>query len=385
MHYDTLILGGGIMGAATASALARQGQRVALIEQFEPGHSRGSSHGDGRIIRFAYPEPIYIEMALLAYPAWDAASARAGRPLTKKTGGWDSGPAGGTHLAELEQNFIAYGIPYERLSARESNARFPQFHLDEGSEAIYQADGGAVFATPAVMAFWADAQAADAECHTGMRITAIEPLADGVRLQSADGRRMEGDRLVVAAGGWAGPLLKSVDLDVPLVATREQVVYYLPADDAVDHRAGPMPVFIDYHFEDPFYGLPQIEIPGVKIGWHHTGPAVDADEPGAFDEAAIEGITAFVARRFPHLRPAPTTRLSCLYTNTPDYHFVLDRHPAYPHIVIGAGFSGHGFKFAPVIGDILAALATDQPPPVPLDTFALSRFGEQTLVRRTGA
>ena len=385
MFYDILVLGGGIMGAATAATLARQGRRVALVEQFEPGHTRGSSHGDGRIIRFAYPEPIYVEMAMLAYPAWAEASARAGRPLTQRTGGWDCGPAEGIHLDELEANFRAFGIPFERLSARESNARFPHFHLDEGSEAIFQADGGVVFATPAVRAFWADAQRAGAECFTGARVVAIEPLAEGVRLRAEDGRTWEGARLVVTAGGWAGPLLRQTGLDLPLVPTREQVAYYLPADGAPDHRAGAMPVFIDYHLDDAFYGLPEIEVPGVKVGWHHTGPAVDADAPGGFDEAAIEGVNRFIAARFPQLRPEPATRLTCLYTNTPDYHFILDRHPALPQIVIGTGFSGHGFKFAPVIGAILAALATDAPPPVALDAFAIARFGGSGLVRRTGA
>lgn len=395
-EYDVIILGGGIMGASTAEQLTRRGKNILLLEQFEPGHSRGSSHGDGRIIRFAYPEPIYLEMAQLAYPAWAELEQRSGQRLIQITGGWDCGPAGCQQLAELETNFQSYHVPYERLTAAESNRRFPQFHLDEGSEAIYQPDGGVVFATPAVQAIWQLTQAAGATTITGERIEAIEANGETVQVRGTSGRSWQAARLVITAGGWANKLLADLDLALPLQPSQEQVAYFAPRDE-VDHRVGAMPIFIDYHPDwdihppemqspTPFYGLPQIDIPGVKIGWHHTGPTIDPDQPRPQNEASLRGTQEFVRRRFPHLDPTPIEVVTCLYTNSPDYHFILDRHPSLPNVIIGSGFSGHGFKFGPVIGRLLAALALDEPPALPLDPFAISRFGRPEQLRvRTGA
>lgn len=383
--YDVIVVGGGLVGAATTDALARRGQRVLLVEQFAPGHTNGSSHGDGRIIRFAYPEAIYVQMSMLAYPAWDDLAARAGELFVQITGGWDCGPADSPELADVENNFRTFSIPYERLSAAESNRRFPQFHLDEGSEAIYQAGAGVVFATKAVLALWQQACAAGAETLTGQRIERVEVKDGLVSLYSASGGRWVAPRLVVAAGGWSRQLLAGLGLDLPLQVTQEQVAYFLPIDE-VDHRAGQMPIFIDYHHERPFYGLPQIDIPGVKVGWHHAGPEINPDHRLPWSDENLAGVRQFVAKRFPHLSTTPGEQVTCLYTNTPDYHFILDRHPDYPNVVIGTGFSGHGFKFGPVLGQILAALALDEPPPLPLDTFAISRFAQrELLVPRTGA
>ncbi len=148
--FDVIVIGGGIVGAATADTLTQRGQRVLLLEQFAPGHTRGSSHGDGRIIRKDYPEAVYMEMVLRAYPLWQGWGERAGMPLMQRTGGWDCGPADSPLLAESEETFQHFGIPYERLSAAESNRRFPWFHLPPGSEALFHADAGVLFATPAV-------------------------------------------------------------------------------------------------------------------------------------------------------------------------------------------------------------------------------------------
>lgn len=382
--YDVIVLGGGIVGAATCYALAQRGTRVLLIEQFEPGHTNGSSHGDGRIIRFAYPEAIYVQMATLAYPAWNELAAHAGEPFVQVTGGWDCGPAHSPKLAEVESNFRSFDIPYERLSAAESNRRFPQFHLDAGSEAIYQSGAGVVFATKAVLALWRLARALGAATVTGERVQSVEVQGEQVYVHGGSGNRWSAPRLVVAAGGWSRQVLAGLGLELPLQATQEQVAYFLPTDD-VDHRAASMPVFIDYHHEEPFYGLPQIEVPGVKVGWHHTGPVIEPDHRLPWSDANEAGVRQFVAERFPHLSATPHERVTCLYTNTPDYHFILDRHPELPNVIIGTGFSGHGFKFGPVLGQILAALALDEPPQLPLDTFAVTRLMGAELARRTGA
>jgi monomeric sarcosine oxidase len=390
--YSTIVIGGGIVGASTAEALLRKGEKVLLIEQFVPGHTRGSSHGDGRIIRFAYPEPIYVQMAQLAYPAWEHLAQRTGKRFILPSGGWDCGPADSPQLAELEQNFQRFNIPYERLTATESNKRFPQFYLPEGSEAIYQADAGVVRASAAVLALWGLIESYGSHVTLkNVRVTDIQVIGENIVEVRAGEGIYRANRVVVATGGWSRKVLAQTGLELPLVPTQELVAYFAAADE-VDHRVGAMPVFIDYHTPDAFYGLPQVDVPGVKVGWHHTGPILDPDHPEAASteahlSARVDALKTYVAERFPHLNYRETIDvITCLYTNTPDYHFVLDRHPNHPEIVIGTGFSGHGFKFGPVLGDMLAALVLDEQPILPLDTFAIARFGAmERLVKRTNA
>lgn len=379
--YDVIVLGGGVVGASAADALARRGCRTLIIEQREPAHDRGSSHGDGRMIRYDYSEPVYVEMVRQSYEAWEEVARRGGEALLQQTGICNFGPAGSSHLAELETNLSAFHIPYERLTAAESNTRFPQYRLDPESETLYQPDGGVLFAGQAVRCLWRLAQANGAEAITGERIESLNIHRDRIRITACSGRSWSAERLVLAAGSWSGAWLNRLDLRIPLSVTQEQLAYF-PVKDGVDHSAGVMPNCIDYHTPQPFYCLPQITVPGVKAGWHHTGPEIDPDHPLPVDEANLVAVQAFIRRRCPHLEPTPVVVQHCLYTNSLDYHFILDRHPVYPQIVIAAGFSGHGFKFGPVLGRILTALAFDESPPVPLDMFAIDRFAQPRKLRQ---
>lgn len=372
--YTVMVLGGGIVGAATAEALARRGERVLLVEQFAPGHTRGSSHGDGRIIRYAYADQVYVELAHLAYPLWQAAGRRAGEPLIHLTGGWDCDVANSAQLAQLEINFQRYQLAYERLTAAESNRRWPQFHLDEGSEAIFQPDGGVALADRAVRALWRLAQAAGADTVTEERIEGIDVVGDRVQLRGATGRRYVGERLALTAGSWSGGLLRQLGLSLPLTPLQVQVAHF-PVRSSLSHGLDAMPVFIDYHTPQPFYGLPQVERPGVKVGWHTAGaPLADPDEEQPLNQADMETLRRFVWQRLPHLGTVPLQTILCRYTMTPDEHFVLDRHPQLPQVVIGTGFSGHGFKFGPALGELLARLVLQEPLGFDLTPFAIGRF-----------
>lgn len=385
MDYDMIIVGGGIMGAATAATAAGRGQKVLLLEQFEPGHQKGSSHGDGRIIRFTYPEPIYVEMAQKAYPAWHALEQKMGQKFILTSGGWDCGPAGCQALTELENNLRHYHIPYEKLTAAQSNQRFAWFHLPEGSEAIYQKDTGVLRADAAVASYWQVAQAAGATTRTHCQVAAVEPTAEGGLVVLGNGEKISGRVIVLTTAGWTNKLLNQLGHPLPLTVTQEQVGFFKPTT-SLDHTWQNMPVFIDYHSELPFFGLPQIDVPGVKIGWHHAGNVINADDERFLDDNIMQTIQQFVPQRLPFLNPEPFQRLTCLYTNTPDHHFVLDHLPGYPQIVLGTGFSGHGFKFAPVVGEILTALAVGEPAPLALEMFAVGRFSAPAaLHKRTGA
>ncbi len=388
MMIDTIVIGGGIMGAAAAYGLAKRGQAVLLLDQYEPGHAHGSSHGDGRIVRFNYTEAIYVELAMLAYPAWEALSAAAGEPLIQRTGLIEYGPADSQPVAESEANLQRYGLTYESLSAEEANQRFPQFHFAPGSKLIYQADGAVGFATKAVQALWRLVQEAGGETRSGTRIQRIEAHDDSVTVHSTDGERWHAKKLILAAGGWTKSLAAQIGLDLPLVVTQEVVGYFRPVDD-VDHRVGTMPCIIDYvdSVDVPYYGLPQVDIPGIKAGWHHSGTVIEPDDARPEPtQAQLQALTHWMQRAFPHVEKQPSETVTCLYTSTPDHHFILDRHPQHSHIVIGAGFSGHGFKFGSAVGEILAQLALGETPPIALETFSLRRFDDPgNLDKRLGA
>ncbi len=372
--YDMIVIGGGVVGASTAYTIANTGQRVLLLDQYEPGHTQGSSHGDGRIVRFNYPQPIYVEMAMLAYPGWEALQQRAGKRLVQKTGLWECGYAGSPIINELVETLSRYDIAFERLSADESRQRFPQLWLDAGSEAIYQADGMVAFATQVVQTYWRLAVECGADTRTGVRVKAIEPNSSGVTVCTTDGEAFTAPKAVLTAGGWAKTMLSELGLDLPLKITQEHIAYFAPKDDTYSHRVGDLPNVIDQHEKDIYYALPQVEITGVKAGFHGTGPVIDPDKRPEMNMSLFEPLSAWIERRYAYLRPEPTNALTCLYTNTPDEDFILDRHPDAPNLIIGSGFSGHGFKFAPVLGQILSALALDESPPLPLDTFRLDRF-----------
>ena len=381
---EVIVLGAGIAGAATAVFLARRGHRVVLFESHEPAHSGGSSHGDGRIIRYTYPEEVYVEMARRAYTAWADLETAAGESLVETTGSWECGPAGSLPLADLEASFERDGIAYDRLTPAESAERFPHFHLPEGSFALYQEHGGIVRAERAVRAFCRLAEQAGAQI-VYQPIVAIEPSAEGVEVVAQDGNRWRASSVVATLGGWSGPMLSTLDLSLPLHVTREQVTYFRVRDGVeVDHGISGMPTFIDYHDpEQPFYGLPIIEVPGVKLGWHHSGPTFSPDDEEAVDGEILAKQQRYVRERLPGLDPEPIHITRCLYTNTPDYHFVLDHHPHHPRVVVGTGFSGHGFKFGPVLGEILASLALGEEPPVDLETFRIARFDGELQRRRS--
>ncbi|MEM9950477.1 MAG: N-methyl-L-tryptophan oxidase [Chloroflexota bacterium] len=387
---DVIVLGGGIVGASTAYALVNKGKSVRLVDQYQAGHKRGSSHGDGRVVRFNYTEAIYVEMAMHAYKAWDDLSSRVGDPLIKRTGLLEYGPVGDESIQLSERILQDYDIPYEPLSVEQARERFPQYAFPDEGEIIYQPDGAVALATSAVKALWQLFEADGGILQPNTRITQID-IGDTVTLTTASGETLEADSLVITAGGWAIKLAQQTGLTLPLDVTQEILAYFPPKEDATaNHHVGTMPVMLDnFKLPDsdaPFYCLPMIDVQGVKMGWHHSGVAMDADEERRIVPEIVAELKNWQARRFPQLQNEPIQVDTCLYTNTPDYHFVLDRHPAHNNVVIGAGFSGHGFKFGPLLGEILASLLIGEASPVNLETFSIARFqDEASLEKRVGA
>lgn len=384
--FDVIVVGGGVIGAAAAYALAQRGRTVLMLERFEPGHERGSSSGDGRVMRFNYSDAIYVEMGLLGYPLWERLSRDAGRNLMQKTGMLEYGPANCPPIRESHANLERFNLSYEWLQAAEANKRFQQFNFADATDILFQPDGTALFATPAVLALWELFVRKGGVTQTHCQVETIHMHQSGVEVRDTQGTSWYGERLVLAAGPWLKTLAKLLELDLPLSVTQEVVAYFSPRN-GVNHSAGAMPILADYHtLAHPFFCLPQIDIPGVKTGRHGAGPAVDADAPQPAAQTIVDAMSDWVLRVFPNLNATPFEVKTCMFTNTPDTHFIMDKHPQYPNVVIASTCSGHGFKFAPIIGELLAGLVLDENLPLSLDTFSLARFSDpQKLQKRVGA
>jgi monomeric sarcosine oxidase len=335
-----VVVGAGVMGAATARALARRGHDVTVLEQFAFGHGRGSSHGESRIFRFSYPDPVYVAMAMEALPLWRELEQETSGELLRTTGGLDRGKPLDDHVNALKE----CGAECEVLEPEQVEARFPWLGR-EGGPVLFQGDGGVIAAAQAVRACLRSAEAHGADLRDETRVTAIEPAGGRVTVRTSDGP-VEAEVAVVTAGAWAKPLVAPLGIDLPTRPTRETVAYFELDEPRLTTLV---------EWGDPaIYALPSR--PGVmKAGEHVAGPTTDPDEEGQANAESVAKLRAWVARRFPRADPAPRYAETCIYTNTPDESFVLERHG---DVVIGSPCSGHGFKFAPLIGKRLAALAT---------------------------
>jgi sarcosine oxidase len=336
------------MGSAAAWSMAREGRSVALLERFEPGHVRGSSHGRSRIFRLAYPDPFYVELAQRALPLWRELEDDAGVALLATTGGIDHGaPASVGPVADA---LAARGAQHELLEPEAAAERWPGMRFD--GPVLFQPDAGRVNADATVSALQRRAAAHGATVRFEEPVTAIEPSADGVVVRT-ESDAYRAPVVVVACGAWASLTIGSLVTLPPLEVTREQVLYF----DAV---AGTnWPTFI--HHRQPYrYGLDTPGL-GVKVAEHHTGLATHPDRRSFdVDPEGRDRVVAYVEDWFPGLDPEAPIAETCLYTTTPTEDFVVDR--AGP-LVVAAGFSGHGFKFTPLIGRLLADLALGRPGP----------------------
>ena len=371
---DVAVIGLGAMGSAALHHLASRGQTVVGLEQFAPGHDRGSSHGDTRIIRLGYFEhPSYVPLVRAAYPLWRALERQSGQSLLQITGIIELGAPDGTLVAGTLRSSRAHGLAHEVLDAAGIMRRFPALRAPARFIGVFQPEGGILAAEPAIHAQLALAKAAGAETRTSETVRAIEPKAGGVRIVTDTGL-IEAGQAIVAAGPWLKKLLP--DFPVPVRVTRQVLGWFEPTDAATFGRDR-CPVFMIENGDGIFYGFPAGPKPGIKFAKHHhqdeaADPAARARPMTGSDEALLRA--ALVA----HL-PAANGKLldatTCLYTMAPDGDFILDRLPGSPDIIVASPCSGHGFKFAPVIGEILADLATTGATRHDISRFRLARFG----------
>jgi len=372
MAFDVAVVGLGVTGSAALYDLARRGVRAVGIEQFTPGHNRGSSHGETRIIRLGYFEhPSYVPLVRAAYPLWRALAREAGEALLDVTGIIEMGTRDSELVAGTLRSACEHGLDHEILDAAAVMRRFPPFRLPPDFVGVLQRDGGILAAEPAVAALVRLAAGAGADVRTGETVRTIDARPGGVRI-TTDRGAIEVEQAVVAAGPWVKKLLPG--LPAAVRTTRQVLAWFEPADRAIFARDR-FPVFIVAGATEVFYGFPLGPKPGIKFArHHHLDEDVDPDglvpPPSAADEALLRaGLAAYLPAANGALLDAQT----CLYTRTPDDDFIIDRLPGTPQVIVASPCSGHGFKFAPVIGEILADLATAGTTRHDISRFSLSR------------
>jgi sarcosine oxidase len=373
-RFDAIVVGVGAMGSATAYYLARRGLRVLGLERFDIPHDQGSSHGYTRIIRLAYYEhPSYVMLLRRAYELWRELEQHAREQLLYITGSIDAGPADSWVFKGSLRSCVEHELPHEVLTGAELTARFPGYRFPFDTMAVLQPEGGFLAPERCIVNYVLAAQELGAQIHGREQVLGWEAMGDGVRVRT-DRDIYEADRLVITAGAWNDQLVPQMR---GIATPERQVLAWLQPERPELFQPSTFPVFNCLVDEGRFYGFPVHGVPGFKFGkYHHFEEVVDPDyadrESHRRDE---EMLRRFAARYFPDGAGPTMTLKACLFTNTPDGHFVIDLVPGYPQVVVASPCSGHGFKFASVIGEILADLAQRGYSRHDISLFQMDRFG----------
>lgn len=369
---EVVVIGLGAMGSAALFRLARRGIRAIGVERFSAGHDRGSSHGESRAIRLGYFEhPSYVPLARAAYERWEELERLTGESVLTRTGVLEMGRPGSVIVEGSAAASRQHGIGHEVLTAGEIARRFPQFTLPAGYSGVWQKDGGFVRPELANALHLKLAREAGAGVVDNMKVLAVEPGPACVRVV-ADGMTIEAGKVVVAAGAWIGELVPRL---AGRLALTRQVLCWFQARRPEAVREGALPVFIIDGPDDTAYGFPDLG-QGFKCASHHgSGVLACADEArqdaGGEDEAQMR---RFLEAYLPDAAGPLRAMRTCIYTRTPDEDFVLDLDPDDPRVVVASPCSGHGFKFASVIGEVLADLAVDGTTSHDISRFSIGRF-----------
>jgi sarcosine oxidase len=379
-RYDVIVIGLGAMGSAAAAHLSARGFSVLGLDRFRPPHEMGSSHGESRIIRAAYFEdPVYVPMVLRAFELWRKLEADSGAELLQASGVLLLGRPESEVIAGSRRSAEIHQIPHRALSSKEIATRFPALRPSVETIGLLEPDGGILFPEQCVLSHLELAYQRGAELRFGEPVRSWKASENSIEIKTDSGR-FHSARLIIAAGPWASQLLS--ELQIPLHAERQVSAWFQP-NDPQRVQVGEFPVFLwEYESGRLLYGVPDLGR-GVKAALHHQGTATDADrtnrrvEP---DEA--ETIRSLLQRLAPAAAGPQQHASVCLYTNSPDHHFLIDFHPHSPRVLILSPCSGHGFKFAPVVGELATDLVSGEKPRFDLNRFRLSRFQEDG--RRSG-
>jgi sarcosine oxidase len=371
--YDVVVVGLGAMGSAALSALARRGAKVLGIERFATGHDKGSSHGSTRVIRLGYFEhPSYVPLLRRSYELWRELEAMSGRALLRITGIVEIGPPAGAVVPGTLLASRTHDLAHEVVTAASLMERFPVFQIPRGYVGVVQPDGGFLAVEASIEAQLALAQNAGGEILTETEVRTIRSTRESVRIELG-GRSVDAEIAIVSAGPWVQRLLP--DLSTPLRVTRQVMAWFAPLDPApfvIDR----FPVFVLESNHGVHYGFPLDDGHGIKIAkHHHRDETVDPDHyDRTISHTDVALIRGALADHIPAANGGLLAAKTCLYTVTPDGDFIIDRMPGAPNVIVASPCSGHGFKFAPVIGEILADLAIAGSTRHDISRFRLGRF-----------
>ena len=374
--YDAAIVGLGAMGSSIACQLSGRGKRVIGFDMYDPPHQFGSTHGESRIIREAYFEhPLYEPLVQRSYEIWNDLEKRSGRTLLRGTGGLLIGPRDGVLIGGTRLSADRFGIDYDLLSAAEIRKRYGVFAPSQDLMGVLEPRAGILFPEKCVEVNLSLAAGQGADLHVEEPVTEWKPKGDGVRIRTERGSYDAG-RMILAPGPWMGFFVP--DLRLPLSIERQVLHWFQPDEDAAAFELGRLPVYAwEYEEGSLFYGFPNLGS-GVKVALHHQGLVTDVDSldrtVGEDEKDMMRGIVGVC---MPKLAGPLLRSETCMYTNTPDEHFLIDAHPELPQVLIVSPCSGHGFKFAAVIGEIVADLVTKGATRWDISHFRLDRFREE--------
>ncbi|WP_313899616.1 N-methyl-L-tryptophan oxidase [Tunturiibacter gelidoferens] len=375
--FDAIVVGLGAMGSATAYQLSKRGAKVLGLEAFTPAHDKGSSHGESRIIRQAYFEdPAYVPLVLRAYELWDQLQEESNEDLLTITGGVAIGPTKGALVAGCLRSAKQYGLGHALIDAKEMQRRFPQFALTEDEVAFYEEKAGYLKPEECIRQHLRGAS------KRGADLRFEEPVLSWTASQEGDGVSVTTEKetynaksLVISVGPWFAELVS--DVSMPVVVSRRVLFWLKPLYESSNFDRGVFPIFLWEPEGSPlFYGLPRISEDGSpKVGIHSGNetctPSTIDRRINPRDESAIRSA---IGTRIPSLNGEVSHATTCMYTMTPDEHFIVDTHPDHPQVILAAGFSGHGFKFSSVVGEILCDLAMARETSTDIRIFSGSRF-----------
>ena len=375
-EYDVIVAGVGGMGSAATAQLAARGLRVLALEQHELGHGFGSSHGFTRIIRLAYFEdPSYVPLLRRAFALWRELQDGLDEPLLHVTGGLDVGTAGSVVFEGSLRSCREHDLPHEVLDATALAARFPGWRPAPNAMAVYQPDAGFLTPERCIQAYAHRARSLGADIRTGERVLSYTAGGGRVRVRTDRGE-YEAGQLVLTAGPWMRELAPALRA---LLSPERQVLGWFDVADRAQFAPQAFPVFVLEAEEGTYYGFPEYGVPGFKIGrYHHLDERVHPDTVDRAchprDEAALREA---VSRYFPAANGALRSSAVCMFTNTPDEHFIIDRAPDAPEVLLVSPCSGHGFKFCSVVGEICADLVQHGRTSHDIGLFRLARFADR--------
>ena len=371
--FDAIVIGVGGMGSAAACELARRGRRVLALEQFALGHDRGSSHGHTRIIRRAYYEhPDYVPLVCRAFERWYDLEQRQGIHLLTESPCLSIGRSDSPMIAGVRASAEQHHLPVEHLSATELRHRFPAFRFDDSYVGVLERSAGFLYVEDCVQAHACEAVRLGATIQDNEPVISWKAGEREVIVETHAGRYTAA-RLIITAGPWAGQVLARRGA---FLRVMRQIVQWFGTRDDHLFRRDVFPVYIIDTQNGHFYGFPLLNANGVKVAQHYGAPEVSS--PSEIERTASpedeETVRAFLREHLPAVDGPRHRAAVCIYTLTPDRHFVIDLHPDYPNVALAAGFSGHGFKFASVVGEILADLADSGRTDLPIGMFRINRF-----------